>query len=546
MKTIKSIVAGCVTAIWLFAPSAVFAKNIDGDVVIIYDQAGSINSYDSQTIAKTCLLTIMDIFKAQRHITFASFDDTVTEQVNIDVSRANDMLALEKKVNSIMAQGDLSDIEAPVGYIQERNNVKPVAFAVIVSGGIPSIWNKKNYLLSERIKKDPRYFDLNKKYRSLKKRGLSDEELYTKLIDAYSSRNLKLINARLTNLKTGFNGKLVFIDVSGESDFLRQWAKSAGAFYLLSKSTEWTPPTANKSNNTMLELLKIASGVTGPQLAENNKKKFEPATPDQQIEVLTEPEPAVEIKIEKSVTENKPAIVVATPAAVALTPRETPAIAPQKPEEKQVGYTAILSALALFFITSIGFSAYLQMSIKKQKAPIARRPGRGKDIRISTDKKIPVRQDEAVGKSTIPRPHAKPEHDLTDTGEVRGRFQGMKRLRASGRKRLPSLKVTPPPNLMNVTWTNKNGMTMRTPLISMSLNQVMFETCEFDATQINSIELDNRSDILRLKKSRVRKDGKNTFVATLNEFEDSVNNHMKWIEIVTKIGEQTRTDKTQT
>ncbi|VAX16623.1 hypothetical protein MNBD_NITROSPINAE01-1548, partial [hydrothermal vent metagenome] len=401
---------------------------------------------------------------------------------------------------------------------------------------------EKNYILSGRVKNDPRYFDLNKKYRSLKKQGFSDEELYTKLRNSYSARNLKLIKARLANLKTEFNGKLVFIDVSGEFDFLRQWAKSAGAFYLLSRPQEGELPTADESNLTMLELLKIASSVTGEPLPENYEKKFEPAVTYQPVEVATEPEPKIkgkpvaeQVKSPSVTIPDKPIVVVDAPATVAVTlKKKAPAIAPKKPEEKQMGYTEILSVLALFLITSIGFSAYLRISIKKQKAPTVINSDRHNNIRTGVTNK------------TTTRPHAKPEHALPGTGEARGRFQGMKRLRTSGRKRQPSLKVTPPPNLMNVTWTNKNGVTMRTPLVSMSLNQVMFETCEFDATQIDSIELDNQSDVLRLKKSRVRKEGENTFVATLNEFEDSVNNHMKWIEIVTKIGEQARTDKTQT
>jgi len=296
MKRIGSLVASCVTAVWFFAPSATFAESTPGDVVIIYDHTASTNNdYDSRAISQAWLSTFIDVFKSRHHITLAGFDDTVTEYMEIDASKTNDIPALENKVKSIPAKEEVSDFEAPIGYIQERNYVKPIAFAVVISAGRPSIWNNQSFFLSKRTRKDPRYFALNEKYSSLKKQGLSDKQLYDQLADAYFARNLKLIKVRLASLNGKLDGKLVFVDISGEFDFLKQWAEMSGARYVVVPPEQNTPPASGELKFTMQELIKIASTAMSLPMPESSPNAPEPAIPDQSAETATDLAPAKKI-----------------------------------------------------------------------------------------------------------------------------------------------------------------------------------------------------------------------------------------------------------
>lgn len=201
------------------------------EIILLVDQSGSMNLYDPRFAAKTYLVTFVKSFEKPHRIVLAGFDETIRVYLDRVVTHDSNADALLNELDAVPL-GYVTDLEKPFEYLLGRTDLQTVQMVLLVTDGQPEIWDSKLQHLSNTVKADSRYQDLNTQNRSLQESGLSAQERYTKLGQSYQKRNLEFIDARVASLKKTLGQKFMIWDISGNSEYLRRWSEMAGATYV--------------------------------------------------------------------------------------------------------------------------------------------------------------------------------------------------------------------------------------------------------------------------------------------------------------------------
>jgi hypothetical protein len=88
---------------------------------------------------------------------------------------------------------------------------------------------------------------------------------------------------------------------------------------------------------------------------------------------------------------------------------------------------------------------------------------------------------------------------------------------------------------MNVQWTNEDGQKQETPAINISMHGVKFEAQDVKAASVTRIICPNMDVALGVKKSQIVRHDDSSAVAMLVEFDNNLDDWMRWVEIITRI-----------
>jgi hypothetical protein len=434
--------------------------------------------------------------------------------------------ALAGKIEVVHTRGLATDLEIPLRYLLEGDATKPLSLAVIVSDGEPEIWDEKRPFLSKRVRTDQRYDDLNARYRSLKTEGRDPEQIYELLHADYQARNIKLIEARLAGIKERFGNKLVFLDVSGASEFFKNWAKAAGSEYIAIAPQMGTSPV-ERLREALVSFKQKAVVIVEESPPEGKESALE-------IPLELEPEPVPEPTLMESqppqgeqvdTVEENPETVqpkmmpepMEEPAPVVPLIETQAQIPKPKTDEKSPLWWATLILLLIALAIVLYFSVMRGKGGEKEELAgktEAAGAASTKDMTRFIDKEM--------------------DRVLKDADELRSKLIKEKSEKFKFERRI-DLRIPVPSGSMEVRWTNKMGETKSGPALQISMNAVMIDAGDFDGDGIDSIICPGLGLTLRVKRSDIRQRDDGKVVAMLEEFEDNVEDRMKWIETLTRI-----------
>lgn len=543
MRINKFLIIQSIFFFLLLAVPASSADNKSGKVVILFDQSASMKDYDPKLISKVWLITFINTFEKPYDITFAGFDDVIHEHIRMVTKNKEDVITITKKAEEIKAKGLTTDLEVPLRYLLERNDIDPILFAIIVSDGEPEIWDEKRWYLSRKIRSDPRYEDLNRQYRSLKSQGISPRGIYDKLYSLYEARNLKLIRERLAMIKEKLGNKLVFLDISGEFEFFKDWAKTANAEYIMIPAVSEKSPV-DALRTSMISLQEKASKVVQEPLPEDHERIIDPIL---EAESGSPPKAALP---ETPLFEAKSPVETLITTRPVEAPQEEAAerpvqVPPGKKEKVEKEKPVKLDNKRQILVVLLLFAAVFILAILWIfKKPEHKNAGKGTDELVA--EKRPDIEDvrkrlKELARSSIEDAIKYIDNEvkkvISDADKAR-----LEMLEAELGLRKPerrfSLRIPVPPRAMQVYWTDKQGVRREGSAINISMHGVMFKAHRFDADGIDYIKCPYLNLDFDVERSRIEKRGPDFAVALLDEFKDNVNAGMKWVEILTRIEEE--------
>lgn len=179
-----------------FLPVSVFCKEIK-EVIVFFDQSGSINLYDSDLASKAWPLAICKKTTEPYRIILAGFDDRIHIYVDLLTEDNKNPESIKNTLSKSKAKGYTTDLERPFKYLTEKNNLESIDFVLLITDGIPDVFDKKLGFLSWKIREDRRYQDLLDLYFLLKTSGESFNKIYEKVGILFFERNISFIEARL-------------------------------------------------------------------------------------------------------------------------------------------------------------------------------------------------------------------------------------------------------------------------------------------------------------------------------------------------------------
>lgn len=537
----RAFLAACLAVICICSSQSSFAVEETGEVAILFDQSASMNDFDPKLVSKKWLMELASSFKKPYNVVFAGFDDRLHEHVRLTTSKEEDARLLSEKIESVITGGITTDLETPLRYLTESNDKRPLSMAVIVSDGEPEIWDEKRPFLSKQVRTDKRYEDLNEQYRLLKSEGRDPRQIYDLLHANYQARNIKLIKERLMEIREKFGSKLVFLDVSGKSEYFRAWAKEAGSEYIaISPQRDASP----------VERLRAAL-ISLKQKTADIVKEPQPEGKETALEIPLEPVPKATPETGTPEARPEPVPVESkgqedggrkTEYEERTTEDLTPAQAEQK-TGKPVAVEGRWPWLAVILLLLAATAVILCVVIlqRKQEKPVEL------NEKIFTEKKEikythgleQLREiAEEISKTSAKDITRYIDEEINaamgDADELRLKLIVEEKEKFKFERRV-TLRIPVPPGAMEVRWTNKAGELKNGPAREISMTAVLFEAKDFDGDGIDAIICPRLNLTLRVKRSDIRQREEGRVVALLEEFEDSIEDRMKWVETLTRI-----------
>ncbi|MBF0360282.1 MAG: hypothetical protein HQK49_04685 [Oligoflexia bacterium] len=217
------------------------------EIIIFFNQSSLNKAYDYSKVipliwSKIFTKTINTSYK----ITLIGYDEKIyvydnqmQEEINYDVSLLEKILKRSKNIKSTSAVASaVADLERPFKYLLEKQNLQSVELVLFIFDDLLKIFDKKDGLLSERIKSDYRYKDLIIQYDKLSKLGKNLDFIYENVGTFINNRNVSYINEKASQLKNIFKNKLFLWDVTYKSAYLKNLAITSGAHYLTSSNSD--------------------------------------------------------------------------------------------------------------------------------------------------------------------------------------------------------------------------------------------------------------------------------------------------------------------
>lgn len=483
------------------------------DIIVLFDQSGSMGRHDPRLASKAWLLTFIKTFTAPYKIALVGFDETVHEHLVVDTNGAEDGAALGRAVDAITTRGLATDLELPFRHLVERGQPS-TKLALIISDGEPEIWDAKLGYLSQRVQSDTAYDGLNQRYRDQKDAGASQKELFEQLGHRYFARNIDLIESHLLPLSKTLGNKLIIWDLSGTSFYLRTWAKAAGAQYLPMKVAAHENP-AEIMKQAMLDLQRKSSTLIDEAL---------PADPEKRAEAALTAMPEIG-PLSKSAPPSPPLPVPA--------PVSTPA-----PVSQPVAEEAPADYLPwLLLVLVIGAGA---VYVIRRKAPAQEtaRPPLEPLLEPLPEKEVEASPDLAPDLDSAARFIAGKVQSTLDEAEALRRRLLLDKSEIGEQDRRFSLRVAVPAGAMNVTWIGSDGAEHSGRAINISMQGVRFEAPQFDAASIARIVCPKMDITLNVEHSAIVRQDEHHAVATVSRFGNNLDDWMQWVEIVNRIDQE--------
>nr|CAX83774.1 conserved uncharacterized protein [uncultured bacterium] len=502
----KKIVLFLTWLLPLLAGSLPCALHAD-EIVILFDQSGSIGKYDPKLGSKAWLITFLQTFNEPHRIVVAGFDEQVTEHIDIMTDSRPDMTELARAVDAISVTGKVTDIDAAFRYLLDRGKYESVKFALIVTDGEPEIWDGKLGYLSSAVRSDPRYADLNALYDQRVEKGWKPDRLFASLGKRFQDRNIELIQSSLPLLEVAFGGRIIVWDVSGQSKYLNDWAQMAKAQYLSIPISDNTDPV--RRLREALEALQVkASEIFAEPLPEDHHVRVEKvlsAVLGGQVDRLdsTPPSPP-------------------TPKAPMIEPTPAPSQSPTPSIAAQVDASELLPVWQGASLIVAGISIVV--------VTLAWRSHRSR-------LRAPARETSAAAITGILAAHGFPdstlEMALAKSAYLLGNILAGDAAGVSGDRTTFSLPVRQ--GEVDVHWTTLDGVAGMGSGIEISLFVIHFEADKLLTCRIDRIVFPRDDVVCRVKRADVVHQSGNRHIAVLREFENGADDWVLWFRQLARL-----------
>ncbi|CAA6606327.1 MAG: VWA domain-containing protein [Alphaproteobacteria bacterium] len=461
------------------------------DIIILFDQSGSVGKHDPKLASKAWLLTFLKTFDNPYKIEIVGFDETLYRHLAIDRDPTTDINAVNRAIDGIETVGKATDLEMPFRYLLNfaKSSTK---LAVIISDGEPEIWDAKLGYLSKEVQADSRYDNLNSQYQQMKDAGISKREQFEKLGALYHARNIDLIEGQMPGIAKLIGDRLIIWDLSGTSYYLKTWAKAAGAQYLPMRVAAQENPV-EQLQKAMTALQQRSSVIVKEALPDDHEHRAV-------IALTTIPEIAAKVQPSEQ------------PAPKPLSPPIEARVAePVAPQPVAPADTSPIWGIVLVLLGSvIGALIVYRRRAAAKAEPV-----------------VPV----DLASQYI---DAKVKGALDDAEKLRRKLL-IAQSEAVKVERRFSLRVAVPSGAMEIQWISADGEKRETPAINLSMHGVKFETHGAEVKVVTKIICPNMDVVLGVKKfQEIRRDGSSS-VALLIEFENNLDDWMRWVEIITRI-----------
>ncbi|CAA7622134.1 conserved hypothetical protein [Magnetospirillum sp. LM-5] len=470
------------------------------DIIILFDQSGSVGKHDPKLASKAWLLTFLKTFDNPYKIEIVGFDEALYRHLAIDRDTATDINAVNRAIDGIETVGKATDLEMPFRYL--LNYAKPsTKLAVIISDGEPEIWDAKLGYLSKEVQADPRYDDLNRQYQQMKDAGVSKRKRFEKLGALYHARNIDLIEGQMPGIAKLIGDRLIIWDLSGTSYYLKTWAKAAGAQYLPMRVAAQENPV-EQLQKAMTALQQHSSAIVKEALPDDHEHRAA-------IALTTIPEIAAKVQPREQPAPKPLSPTIETRVAEPVAPQ------PAAPANTQDSQSPIWGIVLVLLGGVIG-----ALIVYRRRAAAKAEPA------------VPV----DLASQYI---DAKVKGALDDAEKLRRKLLIAESEAVKVERRF-SLRVAVPSGAMEIQWISADGEKRETAAINLSMHGVKFETHGAEVKAVTKIICPNMDVVLGVKKfQEIRRDGSRS-VALLIEFENNLDDWMRWVEIITRI-DQTAT-----
>lgn len=467
------------------------------DVIILFDQSMSMNSYNSKTVSELWVLSFINTFELPYNLVFAGFSESVVEYARLSTENPASQNEFSEKVSEIKMNGLVTDFEPPIRYLDEYGG--NVSLAVIFTDGRPDIWDRNLGYLSRSILNDQRYQNLNKEYLSLKQQGKSAKELYKLLNHKYEKRNNEIIPGLLKKLKIKYGERLIFFDLSKKYSSLSKWADISGAGLLgVSSVGNDFDSVQGVLKDAFSELQITAARLIAEELPESYERKLR-LSPGMSMEGDISNPPVNDLV--KSDVDKRP----------------------EQPPMLLILVVVLVSALIVIRLKRRNIEKQMQVFVLLDETlfvdSLRKKIGSVSSASVEVARKF---IDDEIEKAAAEGNSLKVK--LLELEKVKFRFN-----------RRIDLRVPVPDGAMDVVWRNKQGNEIISRIIDVSIHGLLFEASGFDADKIDKIRIYHLDQVLKVKLCRIRRRSDDLLVAILDEFNDNVSERMIWVENLSRI-----------
>ena len=165
---------------------------------------------------------------------------------------AEDHGRLRRLVSQAESYASVVDFEVAFHRIADMADSSGLAAALLFGADDFGVVDRSTKQIAAPLRSDSRYADINASYMDFVSAKASQQELLSYFEPFYRERNASLLADDLVRLHRTLGARLVVIDVSGRSAFLKNAAQKAGATYV---------PFADQSRERMVKTLsRLTSG----------------------------------------------------------------------------------------------------------------------------------------------------------------------------------------------------------------------------------------------------------------------------------------------
>lgn len=588
---LSTLLSALYVFIFWMSGTAVSGAADTGEVVVLFDQSGSIHQYDSKSLSKRWILSFVEMIGAPYEISLMGFDDRLYEHIKWPAKNKKSRQEMARSIDAMVAKGLLTDLEVPFEYLEKHQDRSAVKLVLVITDGQSDIWDRKLRFFSKKIKTDPRYEKLNRRYRTLKAKRASPDAMYKELRHFYHKKNLSLIKARASRIKPGMGKKVVIWDISGESKFLKTCAQRSGAHYLpLKIGDKETPP--EEIRKIILQVLDKADiilnqtsrgdghppagdGAPGPYMAgtqttakKSSRGEMAPkekvSLPEKKRALSADGAPAMGMQAPakktppgESLTKNNvgaPEKSVDPPATgdnltVAGTPPvhlkgagppsvtslvTEPHLENSSPEEenrdKAPNDSPTLILLLFWIIVAILTAIYALRSKSSKRHNLISESA--KRVFQWKGKITPEKSSAPVIAGEVSGSMKDNTQTALDEAEnlVQSFLDRSKTLHKVGK--LADLSINMPPGVMEIYWTDKSGDEVGGACGKLSMHTVTFEARDFSGKKVDRIICHHKDLTFHINSSTILQDDGRRVVAGIDWFSNDFEDLLQWIELM--------------
>jgi hypothetical protein len=494
---------------WLYLTNPAFAvENQDlkntlspGSAVVLFDQSGSMSRIGSLAISRIWLLTFNQTFANPRQVKLVGFDEDFHEAIDLISGPETGIEAIREITGQIKVNGKATDLESPFRYLSGLKDSSNAELILIISDGEPEIWDAGLGYLSAYVRADQRYADLNVQYSELRRSKSKDRKQFDRLGQLYHQRNLELIDERVQGLPEGIGMKTIIWDISGRSNYLKEWSGQFGAEYLGARISAEERPIS-QLQKALLKLHAKTSVLFRTKLPADHQSRIEgmlssvPRLPRQLPDVWPEQQKTSTDDLNKAeITNNEREVM-----ELQLPPNAGGALPSAELERLPTvssGHNDWYSVGGLFVIGLILLGGSLLSLAGRINQKIL--------VSVPAEFMAGAGAIDGFGVETPIREQRFAERMLVPDGEL------------------------------IIDWTNRDGTTHQANAFDVSLRSVRFKAPDFEAETIDKVTFPIAGISLGISRVRIIRRVDGAVIVIFDEFENNADNWQKWAELVTRV-----------